>query len=662
MIRSGICRKALRPRIAPLPTALLLLAAGCVEPPETSIPGAEVEYTQSRQPCAHADPLRNLYFGDLHFHTRHSWDAYGYHVRVTPQDSYRFARGGKLRLPPADSAGQGTRELRLDRPLDFAAVTDHGEYFGEVQLCQTPGSAAYRSASGIKFRKLGTPAVTEWGMRLISPDGNQRLADICGADGAACRQAAGTVWKGIQQAAEQAYDRTDQCTFVSLVGYEYTATPVVTNLHRNVIFRNARVTTLPITYYEQPGPWGLRGQLASQCLDAGTGCDVMVIPHNMNWSNGTMFHPDHNKDKQPKDPRAAAALRRRLEPIMEIFQHKGEMECDSGLAGVAGGKDPLCNFEKLRFAPLPDCGDNTGWGAVQDGGCVSRLDYLRGIYLQGLTEHRRLGLNPYRMGLIGSTDSHNGTPGYTVERGWVGHVGTSDDTPDERLGEGNMTHRGLVNNSGGLAAVWAVERSRDAIFQALRRREVYATSGTRIRVRFFGGWELPGDTCGSAELARLGYTRGVPMGGVLGARPGGAGAPRFVVQAEHDPGTTHRPGALLQQVQIIKGWLDTQGQQQLRVFDVAGDPKNGATVDPATCEASGSGARTLCASWTDPAFNPGQHAFYYARVVGNPTCRWSAWECLALPAAKRHEGCSDKNVQKVIQERAWTSAIWFEPR
>ena len=639
--------------------AFVVAVAGCVEPPAGVIPGVEVKYSEKRQPCQHRNPLRNLYFGDLHFHTRHSWDAYGYHVRATPKDSYAFARGGTMRLPPLDARGGGTREVRLQRPLDFAAVTDHGEYLGEVRLCQIPGTKAYDSKSCKDFRKLGTEAVTPWGMRLISPEGNKRMADICGADGKACREAAGVVWKDIQQAAEAAYDRTDRCTFVSLVGYEYTATPVVTNLHRNVIFRNASTIPLPITYYEEPNPWGLWDSLRKQCLDAGTGCDAIVIPHNMNWSNGTMFHPDQGGSKRPKASAEAAALRLRLEPIMEMFQHKGDMECENGLSGM-GSDDPLCKFEKLRPQPLPDCEDGTGWGGVKDSGCVSRLDFVRGIYLRGLAEQRKLGINPYRLGIIGSTDSHSATPGNTWERGFPGHVGSSDDTAKERLAEGNMTHRGRVNNPGGLAAVWAVERSRDAIFEAMRRREVYATSGTRIRVRLFGGWQLPTDLCEQGDLARVGYTRGVAMGGVLEARPGGAGAPLFVLQAEHDPGTTTRPGALLQQAQIVKGWIDASGKTRLKVFSVAGDPQNGAAADPRTCKVSGKGASTLCTVWQDPGFDPGQRAFYYARVIENPTCRWSTWECLAFPEGKRPKGCADVHIQKVIQERAWTSAIWYD--
>jgi hypothetical protein len=629
------------------------LLAGCLQPPTERKLSAEISYTEARAPCLDRNPLRNLYFGDLHFHTLFSWDAYGYQLEVTPEQSYRFAKGGAVFLPPLESP----REVRLGRPLDFAAATDHAEFLGETLLCRTPGSSAYDTGACAKLREGGTSAVAAWGMQLIGPEGNERLQEVCGGSGEACTDAAGDAWEAIQQAAEEAYDRTDQCTFVSFVGYEYTATPLATNMHRNVIFRTKSVPGLPVSYYEEPTPWGLWRALEEQCLDAGAGCDVAVIPHNANWSNGNLFYPDFSQGP----PEEAAALRARLEPLMEIYQHKGEMECENGVTGATREDDPFCAFEKIRFPPIPDCGKAKGWGGVNEQGCVSRYDFLRGILLQGMLEQPQLGLNPFRIGVIGSTDTHNGTPGNTWERGWPGHVGNSDNTPEERLGPGNVTHRGLINNPGGLAAVWAVERSRDAIFEAFRRREVYSTSGTRIAVRLFGGWGLAEDTCEREDLVEQGYLRGVPMGGVLRREEIGADAPMFVVEARHDPGTADRPGAPLQQVQIVKGWIDEQGQARERVYFVAGDQQGRATVDPKTCKTGGPGYQTLCGVWRDPSFNPEERAFYYARVLENPTCRWSTWECIALPEGNRPDGCTDPRIQPVIQERAWTSAIWYEP-
>jgi hypothetical protein len=238
-------------------------------------------------------------------------------------------------------------------------------------------------------------------------------------------------------------------------------------------------------------------------------------------------------------------------------------------------------------------------------------------------------------------------------------VGLVDDTVLKRLGEGTVTHEGLINNPGGLAGVWAEERSRDAIFAALRRGETFATTGPRIVVRFFGGWDYPADLCARDDLAAVGYAGGAPLGGTLSDR-GGAPAPILVVRASADPGTPGDPGVPLQRLQIVKGWIDAAGVPQERVFDVAGDP-GGGTVDPETCERSGGGAETLCAVWTDPAFDPALPAFYYPRVLENPTCRWSAHDCRALAPADRPPVCEDPAVVRVIQERAWGSPIWYEP-
>ena len=638
--------------------SLLVLAACQDETPRDD--GSTVTYTEQRPACQVQSGQRQLLWGDLHAHTTYSWDAFGYDLTVTPAESYQFATGGTVMLPPLDSKGKGTRPARLERPLDFAGITDHAEFLGETHLCRTAGSASYNTDSCKSFRVKGTNAVSAWGMQLVAGDGQPRMKDICGADGKRCAEAAAKVWKDIQGAAESAYDRTPACKFVSFVGYEYTGTPKVANLHRNVIFRNAKTTTLPVSYYEAPKPYQLWKKLADDCLDKGAGCDVMVIPHNSNWSNGLLYDPETARDGSGGATLAQTmTLRARLEPLMEIFQHKGDMECRNGLSGMGGATDPLCNFEKLRADPVADCGEGTGFGGVQEAGCVSRLDFMRGVLVKGMKLKKELGSNPYMVGVIGSTDSHNGTPGNTWESSWPGHVGVSDDTADERLGKGNMTHRGLINNPGGLAAVWAVENSRDAIFQAMRRRETYATSGTRIKLRFFGGWDLPSSICTLSEeqQALSAYRVGVPMGSVLPAREGGS--PTFMLQAAHDPGTTARPGARLSAAQVVKLWLDSDGKAQQKVFDLVTASK--ATVDPKTCKRTGQGVANICVNWQDPEFKPGQPALYYARVVEDPSCRWSTWLCNQLSPTSRPAGCDSKTTQKVISERAWSSAIWYQP-
>jgi len=640
-----------------VPTATPI-AATATAPPASTVTATPTGYIEAREPCAEHNPLRNAYFGDLHVHTTNSFDAHSFDVRTTPMQAYRFAQGEPVALPPLDAEGNGTQTLQLDRPLDFAAVTDHSEYLGEVELCSTPGSAAYDSDSCQTFRAGGNDAVRKFGtaLTLSRP---KRFTDICGADGQGCAPTAGEVWRRIQEAADAAYDKTARCAFTSFVAYEYSFNPAASTLHRNVIFRTDRVP-FPTSTFEEPTPQGLWTELKSTCIDADIGCDVLVIPHNSNESNGKMFLVQYPGATGVEDERAQATFRAAMEPVVEIYQHKGDSECMNGLSGIIGQPDELCDFEKRRRPPFPDCGDGTGQTGTASGGCVSRRDFVRFALLEGLKEADRLGVNPYQLGIIGSTDTHNGTPGATVERTFIGHRGTDDASPEQQLGPGVLTPGGITFSPGGLAGVWAEENSRPALFDALRRREVFGTSGTRLTVRFFGAWDLPSDVCGDPNMIAQGYARGVPMGGVLAPRPAGAGAPTFVLSAMRDPGTATHPGTPLQRLQIIKGWVE-QGEAHYQVFDVAGDPNNGATVDESTCVTSGTGADSLCAVWTDPAFDPTRQAYYYVRVLENPSCRWNAYTCNRLPPDQRPATCSDPTFPKTIQERAWSSPIWYAP-
>jgi len=472
---------------------------------------------------------------------------------------------------------------------------------------------------------------------------------VCGTDNQVCLQAVAPVWARIQEAAAAAYD---QCRFTSFVAYEYSRSPGGSTMHRNVIFRNERVP-FPISAFEQPTPLGLWQELQHTCRDAGTGCDVLAIPHNSNESNGRTFAVEYPGAQNVDEQRAQAQLRADMEPLVEIYQHKGSSECRNGLSGIIGAPDEQCAFEQRRPDPIEDCGDGIGQLGAVDLGCVSRLDYVRGALLAGLQEGARLGVNPYRLGFVGSTDTHNGTPGFTEEASFIGHAGTDDGTPALLLY--NITH-----SPGALVAVWAEENSRSSIFDALRRKESFATSGTRITARSFGGWDYPANLCDSPDLVQTGYTRGVPMGGILPARPATAPAPVLVISALRDPGTAEQPGTPLQRLHVVKGWI-ADGQAHQQIYDVAGDANNGADVDLSTCTASGPGADALCTVWTDPDFNPAQPAFYYVRVLENPTCRWNSFVCNRLAPDHRPAACDDPNVPKTIQERAWTSPIWYEP-
>jgi hypothetical protein len=622
--------------------------------------------TETRAPCAATTLWRNPYFGDLHVHTRFSADAYIFGTRVEPREAYAFARGGTVVLPDENEAQ--TRTARIDRPLDFMAVTDHSEWFGETLLCATPGSPVYDVELCSLLRRPEPDPTSQFAttVQWLFPAGIPNpppSLSFCTLPGVDCDAAAVSVWREEQAAAEEAYDRTAACAFTSFVGYEHTASPLGRHLHRNIIFRNAVVPPFAKSQLETFAggiPQGIWSAVETDCLNAGTGCDAVIIPHNSNLSEGMQL-------SDPAD--AAEALRRQtLEPLIEIHQIKGNSECRfDQLAGAGlGGTDELCTFEQ---DPLPHQGPDATALPIDK---YPRRNMVRNALEDGLGFEQTLGVNPFRMGFVGSTDTHDGSPGNVAEEGWTGGQGNND------ASAANQISREIRTNPGGLAVAWAEENSRDAIFTAFRRRETYATSGTRPVVRFFGG-DLARVACGSASFVHDAYASGTPMGGELGPVRG-ARSPRFAVWAMKDPGTAERPGTDLQRVQIVKGWVDAKGKPHERVFDVAGDAKNGATVDPATCTPRGAGAAELCAVWRDPTFKRRERAFYYARVLENPTCRWSTFVCRSAGVDPLSPGCAaqaaaagaafsncclgpanDAFMDPVVQERAWTSPIWYRP-
>ncbi len=631
-------------------------------PPEPTAP----QKLTARAPCATRAEERQPLFGDLHIHTAISMDANSLGTRATPDDAYRFARGEPIEVYSGDPSAP-TRPAQIDRPLDFAAVTDHAEWMAEVSLCTTPGSPTYDS-DGCKIYRgeedswlatlLGLTGFRARIGGLIGLGG--RRSDVCGEGDAVCRDELASVWKANQEATERWYDRTDECAFTSFHAWEYSHSPKSTKVHRNVILRNEIVPELPISALETPREIDLRHQLVDQCNDTDSGCEAIAIPHNPNLSNGQMFKIEYAHLPE-EEQRKEAALRARLEPIVEMMQIKGESECRNGMYGVVGGPDELCDFEKQRDMgrlEFEDCEEGAGWGAQAGKGCTSRTDFVRYALLEGLREEDRIGVNPYEFGFIGSTDNHMATSGAVAEYDVPYKFGT---TREALVTIGDRKRGPAFWNPGGLAGVWAEENTRDSIFDALKRRETFSTTGPRIVPRFFGGWGLDADLCGEANLAKAGYAAGVPMGDRLPDRPTGATAPSFAVSALADPGTTDHPGGLLQRLQIVKAWVGDDGLFHQEVHDVAGAPGNGATVDLATCEPMGPGARSLCSVWTDPDFDPDVDVIYYARVVENPSCRWSTWVCLSLPEDQRPDGCTKNQLPKTIQERAWTSPIWYAP-
>ncbi|MFO8010395.1 MAG: DUF3604 domain-containing protein [Dehalococcoidia bacterium] len=614
-----------------------------------------VTYTENREPCDCRSENKNLYWGELHAHTTLSYDAYVWGTMTTPEQAYEFAKGGTIALtaPGTDRV----RQVSLSRPLDFAALTDHQEYLAETYLCTDEDSGAYNSQLCQQFREGGGKALMPFSLNLrnVPPS---HIEEICQSPGVDCREISKDIWEAIVQNAEDAYDRTSDCSFTAFPAYEFTLSPHLSNKHRNIIFRNAEIPELPPSSFEQSDEQGFWAELAGTCLDKENDCDFIAIPHNSNWSNGNMFMLDYPEGLSLEDQREMAAFRARMEPLVEIAQHKGSMECRNGFEGIPD--DPLCDYEKLRAEDAEECIE-PGKGGMAGAGCISRYDYIRNVLKLGLSEWLRLGVNPYKLGIIGGTDTHNGTPGKTEEYDYPGHWGSNDNTPEKRLTYNPPLPSMSLYNPGALTAIWAVENSRDALFESLRNRETYATTGPRISVRFFGGWDFPAGLCEADDFVSVAYDKGIPMGGDLPVKPESATAPTFAVVAEKDPGVKGHPGNDLQQIQIIKGWIDQEGNERERIFTVAGDPDNEATVDPETCEPIGEGWERLCAVWPDPEFDPSLPAFYYVRVVENPSCRWTQYDCNKFSEDDMPEVCTNPAVKKVVQQRAITSPIWYEP-
>jgi len=659
--------------------AAVLLAAACNEAPSSTAKPAAPEprsaaalsrpvqdgaaSPESRPRCEAWHPQRRAFFGDTHIHTSWSMDAYTGQTPGTPDDAYRFARGEAIAIA-------GGRSVQLERPLDFAAVTDHAEAIGEVALCRDPDSQVYGVEACRIFRgELASPGGRVGRMMALSDFtgepvmvGGMPIFDelsparaICGEDGQRCRESSLSVWEQEVAAAAAHQDAAPRCQFSTFPAYEYTLTPRLSKVHRNVIFRNDVVPPLPTTSNDGP-PLHLWRRLAEECLDAGTGCDVIAIPHNSNLSNGHMFQIDY-RDELPAEQRSLAELRARLESLVEIMQVKGDSECRNGLLGVVG-TDEECAFEKFRPPDLEDCGDGGGQGALGGVGCISRRDFVRYALIEGLREEERIGVNPFKFGITAATDTHNATPGDTEEASYDGAHGNREAIPVQRLTATGEIVPPVLSNPGGLFGVWAEENSRESLFAAMKRRETFATSGPRIEPRFFGGWGYPKGLCDDRDLVREAYAGGVAMGGDLPTAS--AAAPVFVALAARDPGGGAVVTNRLERIQIVKGWVGEDGQLHQSVHDVAGEAAP-AGVDPGTCVPDPVGADALCAVWSDPDFDPAVRAVYYARVLERPSCRWHTRQCLALPPAERPDGCTTDRLPAMIRERAWTSPIWYAP-
>ncbi|MDH5285892.1 MAG: DUF3604 domain-containing protein [Betaproteobacteria bacterium] len=585
------------------------------------------------------------YFGDTHLHTGFSMDAGAFGARLTPKDAYRFARGEEV----TSNSGQ---PVKLSRPLDFLVVADHSDgmgFFpqlmgGDAELLATPqGRKWYEEIRGGKG--------AEAAMDIIVSFGKGQMPKGFPVPGTTSYRNA---WQETIKAAE-AYN--DPGRFTAFIGYEWTSNTGGNNLHRNVIFRgNGAQASLVEPFTTMPplgsdNPVDLWKWMAA--TEQKTGSEVLAIAHNGNVSNGRMF-PVVEAFGKPVD-RDYARTRARWEPLYEVTQTKGTGEAHPFLSP----NDEFANFELWDKGNLD--------GTVAKTNDMLEFEYARAAYRNGLSLEAKLGTNPFKFGLIGSSDAHTGLAAME-EDNFFGKTAPQEPSP-ERL---TAT---FVNNAktgvrimdwevgaAGYAAVWATENTREAIFDAMKRRETYATTGSRMVVRFFGGYDFVGADAGNRMPASVGYSKGVPMGGELPAAANGK-APTFLVAALKDP-----IGANLDRIQVIKGWTTADGKTQERVYDVAvsggrkidADGRSrtpvGSTVDVANATYTNTiGSPELIAVWKDPAFDPKQRAFYYVRVLEIPTPRWTAYD------AKRFGNKPLPGTSMTLQERAYTSPIWYTP-
>lgn len=571
------------------------------------------------------NPERNLYWGDLHVHTSYSTDAYINGVKATPEDAYRFFKGGEIE----HAAGYG---IRMSRPLDFAAVTDHSEYIGVLRATDPDLPLKKRS---LRERLLYDGRLSNTLLLAQTMLG----FDLENAIVPGWEDFSRAAWRDIVNSAER---HNDPGRFTAFVGYEWSSMPGERNLHRNVIYRGARVPDLPYSSVDSEDPRDLWSALQKQREQ---GMEVFAIPHNGNVSDGLMY------DRVMFDGKLMhadyARMRMENEPLSEIFQVKGSSETHPLLSN----EDEFAGFE-IYDTQLSQYQDDSR----------AKGSYIRDALRTGLEMSHSEGFNPYRFGVIGSSDGHNASSP-VEESDYHGKLPILDGSAALRMGKASYYPATMPGgrrwSAAGLAAVWAQENTRESLFDAMRRKETFATSGPRIAVRFFGGWHYRADLLKQQDWITLAEQQGVPMGQDLPA--GDAAAPSFAVWAIRDPQSGN-----LDRIQIVKGWVDQSGKSREKLFNVAWSgqrspdasgqlPAVGNTVDASTATYDNSiGAEQLSSVWVDPEFDPEQEAFYYARVIEIPTPRWTTFDAVHL-GIPPPEPIS-------LQERAVTSAIWYTPQ
>lgn len=734
-----------------------LAACGDSPAPPTAAPPTPLASVQGECGPVVAGRKQALY-GDLHVHTSDSFDTYFFNSINGPREALRFAQGEPAGYPAGDTDPNTPVSFEtLERPLDFVAVTDHAEFLGAFRtLCEVGGTIP-----------AGTnPACEFVGSRIRADirafvEGTSTPFQVAVQTLLAENPVERPAWAAQKAITDEEYR---PCRFTTLHGYEYSSNKRGQMLHRNILFRGG-AGEVPEVVFSSVSPttgvddrnandeWMLFDHLQTECGGL-EGCRALTIPHSSNLSDGRFFLPRDFATGLPpgRDGVALTAgdaqLRRQYDRVFEIYQHKGGSECAVGLEGYLQGEETNCDFElaknvcagaaddppscarfctgdpardpsfcSLRQAPTyltrvcASAGPDGGSGPAAN--CTTPLDYYRNAMAEGLALRGLLGINPYRQGIIASTDTHNGTPGMTREKMYPGHGGVLEDEPKDHLGTwdcdnsnrpvdpedpgdpGNCTNRIFLDRArgfgtGGLAGVWAAENTRGQVWDALHRGETFGTSGPRLRIRLQASWTPPpADIC--ARLAQGGEsvtaTTGAVMGGDLPPPPAGATAPWITVWALQDPGGI-TPTLPLQAIDIVKGTLAADGSPTVRAYEAVAQTMHPVEPPAPDCSVNpGRHPEQLCVTWQDPDFQRGRDAYWYARVREIPSCRWSthlcvskAVDCAALSPAngifpvesgfQGYEGCcrmsgepgsfTGKNIFATLEERAWGSPVWYE--
>ena len=601
-------------------------------------------------PYANRSFPTNVYFGDTHVHTALSADAGGGGTKLLPRDAYRFARGEQVN----SNTGQ---PVRLSRPFDFYMITDHSDGMGAItdiiggapNILADPQGKKFNeafNAGGDEALRAAQELVGLFGQGTLSPALNYQPGN----------PAYKRVWDDIIAAAEEF---NDPGKFTTFIAYEWTSLVTGNNLHRNVIFRDGPERAGQIVPYTTSPPIGSPNPRELwkwlQSYEDVTGGDVLAIPHNGNVSNGMMFAMQDDFDNGAPFNAEYAEARQKWERLYEASQIKGDGETHPLLSP----EDEFADFETWDYGNLDASEKKTP--EMLPG------EYVRSGLQRGMMLEEALGTNPFKFGLVGASDTHTAltTPD---NDNFFGKFTAYEPSPERathisrKYADGTVALNAYQYITSGLTAVWATENTRGAIFDAMERREVYATTGPRMRVRMFAGWNFEEQDIHRRDLALVGYSKGVPMGADLARDPDVSGPPSFLVYALRDP-----IGANLDRVQIVKGWIDSDGEPQEKVYDIAWSddrvlgsdgrlPLVGDTVDLSIPSWTNDiGASELGAVWIDPEFDPALRAFYYARVIEIPTPRWTAYDRvkfnLDLPA----------EIPLKTQERAYTSPIWYTP-